>query len=106
MRNAGDGISELDADALVVRPLVVERALEVLPELLGDIERARHRRLALRRGRAHELGVFRIHLRDRARAARGEMPREHEGNEDRDGDDRRAPREREVHVSERVMTPS
>ena len=71
--DARDRIGELDADALVVRAVVVERAAQVLPELGADIERARHRRLALRRGRAHQLGVFRIHLRDRrrCRASRG-----------------------------------
>ena len=73
-RHARDRKGELDADALVVRAVVVERPAQVLPELGADIERARHRRLALRRGRAHQLGVFRVHLRDGAGAARGEMP--------------------------------
>ena len=57
--HARDGIAELDAEALVVRPVVVERPLEVLPQFGADIERARHRRLALRRRQPHQLGVFR-----------------------------------------------
>jgi hypothetical protein len=89
-----DRIGELDADALVVRPVVIERTLEVLPQLGADVERTGHRRFALGRGRAHELGVFRVHLRDRPGAARGDVPCQHECDEQRDRDDGRAQSQR------------
>src|SRR5476649_2460091 len=59
--HARDGIAELDAEALVVWPVVVERPLDVLPQFRTDIERARHRGFALRRRQPHQLGVFRAH---------------------------------------------
>src|SRR6266851_5193703 len=50
-------IAELDAETLVVRPVVVERPLDVLPQFGADIERTGHRRLALGRGRADQFCV-------------------------------------------------
>src|SRR6266850_2313714 len=38
-----DRVGELDADALVVRPVVVERPPQVFKDLGADFERARHR---------------------------------------------------------------
>ena len=66
---------------------------EMLEQLGADIERPRHRRLALRRRDAHQLGVFGIHLLRRAAARDGEMPGEHEHDEDDDRDERGAQRE-------------
>ena len=71
-QEAGDDarqrIGELDADALVVRPHVVERVGEVLPDRLADLQRPRHGRGPLGGG-AHQLGVFGIH-RDRGTGLR------------------------------------
>src|ERR687887_274099 len=49
-----DRVGELDADAFVVRAVVVERAPQMLEDLGRDVERAGHRRLALRGGDAHQ----------------------------------------------------
>jgi hypothetical protein len=95
--DARDRIAELDAETLVVRPVVVERPLDVVPQLRADIERTRHRRLALGRGQAHQLGVFRRHGGDRAGAARGDVPDADKGKEQRDRDDRRAKAKRGSH---------
>jgi hypothetical protein len=96
--NACDRITELDAEPLVVRAVIVERLLDVLPQLGADVERPRHRGLALRRGHAHQLGVFGAHGRNRAVAARGKVPDAYESEEQRDRDDRGAERQRRRHA--------
>ena len=57
-QDPGDRIGELDADALVVGAAVVERVLEVLPDLGADLGGTRHGGLALRGGDAHQLGIL------------------------------------------------
>ncbi len=104
--DAADRIAELDAEALVVRPLVVERLLEMLPQFRADIERPRHRRLALRCRQPHQLGVFRRHGGGRSRRARGEMPDAEEGGEQRDRDDGRAEAKGEGHRATSLSTSS
>ena len=74
MQHAGDRVGELDADALVVGAPVVERVFQVLPDLGADLGRARHRRLALRGGDAHQLGVLGVHLGRGAGARGGDVP--------------------------------
>jgi len=69
-----DRIGELDAKAFVVRTAVIERLLQVLPDLQADLGRTGHRRLALARGRADELGVFGIHIGGGPAAHGGEVP--------------------------------
>src|SRR3984957_11856082 len=77
--DARDRIAELDAESLVVRTIIEERPLQVLPQLGADLERARHRRLALRCGYPHQFGIFRTHGADRGIAAGGEVPDADEG---------------------------
>src|SRR5207245_2548652 len=61
--------------------------------VLISIGRTGHRRLALARGRADELGVFRIHGGGGAAAHGGEMPHGDEYAEQEQRNQRRAPRD-------------
>src|SRR4051812_9722034 len=92
--NSSDRITELDSQAFIVRPVIIKRTLEVLPQFAADIDRPGHRRFALRCGRPHQLRIFRAHVRDNAAPPRGDMPDCDEAEEQRDRDDGRAKAER------------
>ena len=104
--DAGDGVAKLDTEPLVVRPVVVERPPEVLPQFGADIERTRHRRFAGGRGQSHQFCVFRRHVGDGARSARGEMPDAEEGGEQHDRDDGCAEAEGEGHWGQSLSMSS
>jgi len=69
----------MESYPLVGRAFVIERVLQMLPDLGTDLGGTRHGRLALRRRCAHKLSILEVHLDRGAGARRGDVP---EGSRD------------------------